>query len=194
MQLINDILYSSVGKADLLCQNAPEYARKVLTDFSTDSRNGASLLEGKMSKLYDEKIQCRDCKEIKPLDCFNKKLDSKDGVTQPCKLCKKIYNLRHRDREKNNIQSKEYYNTHKIAVLNRIKKYKARVYKTEWGKIKNRAYAVYGHHKRLGLIDVKPCEVCGAKAEAHHDDYSKPLEVKWLCSKHHRRVHCGLHA
>jgi hypothetical protein len=36
----------------------------------------------------------------------------------------------------------------------------------------------------------KPCEVCGAeKTHAHHDDYSKPLDVMWLCPKHHRERH-----
>ncbi len=34
------------------------------------------------------------------------------------------------------------------------------------------------------------CEVCQNKnAIAHHDDYSKPLEVRWLCEKHHKEYH-----
>ncbi len=39
-----------------------------------------------------------------------------------------------------------------------------------------------------GDIVKQPCEVCGKKAEAHHDDYSKPLEVRWFCHQHHREL------
>lgn len=41
-----------------------------------------------------------------------------------------------------------------------------------------------------GRLIRKPCEICGAeKADAHHDDYNKPLEVRWLCPSHHREWH-----
>ena len=37
-----------------------------------------------------------------------------------------------------------------------------------------------------GRLHRQPCEVCGAVlVEAHHDDYAKPLEVRWLCRSHH---------
>ena len=36
----------------------------------------------------------------------------------------------------------------------------------------------------------KPCEDCGSlNSEAHHDDYDKPLDVRWLCFEHHRAFH-----
>lgn len=43
---------------------------------------------------------------------------------------------------------------------------------------------------RQGKIKRQPCEVCGEPdAQGHHTDYSKPLEVRWLCAKHHREEH-----
>lgn len=43
---------------------------------------------------------------------------------------------------------------------------------------------------RTGKLQRQPCEICGEKkAEAHHDDYSKPLEIRWLCKKHHSEYH-----
>ena len=34
------------------------------------------------------------------------------------------------------------------------------------------------------------CEVCGqAQAQAHHDVYNKPLDVRWLCHLHHAQLH-----
>jgi hypothetical protein len=43
---------------------------------------------------------------------------------------------------------------------------------------------------RNGSIIKLPCEVCGeVKAEAHHADYNQPLEILWLCKKHHCERH-----
>lgn len=42
---------------------------------------------------------------------------------------------------------------------------------------------------RSGRLLRQPCEKCGAKAQAHHDDYMKPLEVRWLCPRHHGEHH-----
>lgn len=43
---------------------------------------------------------------------------------------------------------------------------------------------------RYGKVEKRPCEVCGATpAEAHHCDYTKPLEVMWLCREHHVEWH-----
>lgn len=36
----------------------------------------------------------------------------------------------------------------------------------------------------------QPCEICGVRgAQAHHDDYAAPLDVRWLCRSHHKQHH-----
>ena len=41
-----------------------------------------------------------------------------------------------------------------------------------------------------GALIRKPCQRCGSNtAQAHHDDYAKPLSVTWLCPKHHAERH-----
>lgn len=42
---------------------------------------------------------------------------------------------------------------------------------------------------KRGKIKPQPCRICGTKAQAHHEDYSKPLEVDWLCKAHHQKHH-----
>ena len=43
---------------------------------------------------------------------------------------------------------------------------------------------------KLGVIVKKPCEVCGKKkVQTHHDNYDKPLIIRWLCLKHHVEYH-----
>jgi hypothetical protein len=45
------------------------------------------------------------------------------------------------------------------------------------------------HAIKTGKLLVLPCIVCGDKAEAHHPDYSRPLDVVWLCKPHHKETH-----
>lgn len=55
---------------------------------------------------------------------------------------------------------------------------------------RRKAREMLNHYLRDKHISKKPCEVCGnKKAEAHHDDYGKPLDVRWLCFKCHREWH-----
>lgn len=63
----------------------------------------------------------------------------------------------------------------------------------EW---RNRHPQRYQAHKavqnalRKGLIVKQPCEICGAlRVDGHHREYGRPLEVQWLCRKHHVQHH-----
>lgn len=56
--------------------------------------------------------------------------------------------------------------------------------------IKHRARNQATRALRRGIIAASPCRNCGAeKAQAHHPDYSKPLDVIWLCEPCHKHEH-----
>jgi hypothetical protein len=56
--------------------------------------------------------------------------------------------------------------------------------------VKRAAHILVGNAIRAGKLTRQPCEVCGCEnAQAHHDDYGKPLDVRWLCTTHHAEWH-----
>jgi len=54
---------------------------------------------------------------------------------------------------------------------------------------KANARAYLHEYIKRGKITKGVCEVCGKPAEAHHDNYDKPLEVRWFCREHHLELH-----
>lgn len=61
-----------------------------------------------------------------------------------------------------------------------------------------RVHAIASKAIARGRLVPQPCEVCGrmekhsdgrSSVHAHHDDYNKPLEVRWLCDQDHRAWH-----
>ena len=60
----------------------------------------------------------------------------------------------------------------------------------ENNKDKYAAYEMIKYRVRQGIITPQSCDVCGnTRSEAHHGDYSKPLEVVWPCKAHHKERH-----
>lgn len=57
-------------------------------------------------------------------------------------------------------------------------------------RVKQMARRVTRNAIRRGELNRLPCEVCNTlPTDAHHDDYEKPLDVRWLCRKHHSEHH-----
>ena len=95
-------------------------------------------------------------------------------------------------RKRNPLKQSEYDKRYKSKDP---KKYIARVSKSveEWrkrnplGKIAHRTVFV---ELRAGRLIKERCPCGETKVEAHHEDYSKPLEITWLCKQHHTLRHC----
>ena len=61
---------------------------------------------------------------------------------------------------------------------------------------KRRAHIILNNAIRDKRIIPRPCELCGFAlvVHGHHEDYSKPLDVVWLCKKCHGRRHREINA
>ncbi len=64
---------------------------------------------------------------------------------------------------------------------------------TEIQRLKNNCRRYANVYQERGKLIPQPCKECGSSAvEKHHDDYTKPLKVTWLCRTHHLELHKSL--
>lgn len=131
---------------------------------------------------------CRGCGNLLPLSSFYKHSRMKDGYLNHCKICKRLSSKKHRE------ENEEYYKQYRINyerdyVKESLYNRKRRVLEPH----KYKARVAVGNALRDGKLIKLPCEVCGGveNVQGHHVDYDKPLEVVWLCPKHHTEVHNG---
>lgn len=55
---------------------------------------------------------------------------------------------------------------------------------------RRRAQWAVSNAVRDGKLQKLPCFCCGEQeVEGHHPDYSRPLDVVWLCVRHHNELH-----
>jgi len=89
-------------------------------------------------------------------------------------------------REKNRLKIKSYRERNKESV----KKYKEMFSKT-FPEIVEAHRLVKNALSRKDLIRSSQCSRClkECKAQAHHEDYKKPLEIIWLCQSCHAKEH-----
>lgn len=135
------------------------------------------------------KKKCFKCSKEKDIEEFYRHQMMKDGHLGKCKECTKIdsklrYYAKH-------DEVREY---DKKRARTNYRRQKKLVYSDAFRKNnpeKKAAHTLVHNRLRSGEIVRQPCEVCGTteNIQAHHDDYSKPLEVRWLCQIHHKIVH-----
>lgn len=132
------------------------------------------------------KKECFKCGQVKDSSCFYRQRSNTDGLFGKCKECTKRDVL---DNRKANIERIREYDRKRGKDPQRIARVTATV--AAWRKKhpdRAKAQGVLYRAVRDGKLQ-RPdtCSRCGKKAriEAHHNDYSKPLEVLWVCKPCH---------
>ena len=140
--------------------------------------------------------KCFKCNQIKDLSNFYQHKQMADGHLNKCKECakkdsddnfkRKMLDSEWQVKERDRQRLKEA----KRRDLGLVKKYKSPTIPYEIRKAK---YGEYMNAIQGGKLTPMPCEVCGkVKTQGHHEDYSKPLDVVWLCIRHHQDRHIHL--
>lgn len=153
--------------------------------------------------------KCFKCGIEKTLSEFYQHKQMADGHLNKCKACTKSDVLKHRienierimeyDRNRPNAKERVLKNTERVK---RIKSENNEHYlktilepKEKWNKENRYKKSAHSKVKRsITMKDGKPnqCQLCGTRSdelEGHHYDYSKPLDVTWLCKRCHSLAH-----
>jgi len=127
---------------------------------------------------------CFKCQEVKPLTEFYKHKMMADGHVNKCKECNK------KDVRENRAIKTGYYREYDRKRGNRLPENYQAEYREAYP-AKYKAKNMVSNAIRDGHLFKQTCEVCGTDKyiHAHHDDYAKPLNVRWLCAAHHRQWH-----
>lgn len=147
---------------------------------------------------------CKGCGQEKPVADFYVSKITLSGINGKCKVCMsaqskitKAANTEHyRAYEKSRALSPdrvalraEYAKTEKGAAAHTRAK-TAYMVKHPLRRAANNAVA---NAVRDGRLVRLPCIICGhSVVHGHHPDYSRPLDVVWLCVTHHNETHLML--
>ncbi len=131
---------------------------------------------------------CFKCHKRKPVSSYYKHPQMHDGFLKKCKACAKMDAIINRVVNLERVQAYDRnrkLEPDRLEQRRRNSKRQTRLYPH-----KRRAHGIVAKAIKKGWLIPQPCEVCKvAPADAHHDNYKKPLEVRWLCPFHHHAAH-----
>ncbi|CAB4152414.1 hypothetical protein UFOVP607_13 [uncultured Caudovirales phage] len=144
--------------------------------------------------------KCFKCHCEKPMVDFYNHSAMADGKLNKCKECTKSDVLKHRLANLEEVRAYDKFRSsmpHRVAARKEYAKTPA--YAKSHAEAALRWSAAHPERRSASIavsnairdrrIERLPCLVCGDKAQGHHPGYSRPLDVVWLCAKHHSEVH-----
>jgi len=143
---------------------------------------------------------CKKCQKTLPLESFHRHKGFKDGRRAVCKECScahsKKYYAENREKHMEVCRQWQRDNRDKVNEYQKRARKKHREVTRRWNqnnpdRIKAHKLLNYAVFKGE-VTKLNTCQVCGCESkdvEGHHYDYSKPLEVIWVCTKCHGWIH-----
>lgn len=145
---------------------------------------------------------CFKCGKEKELKKFYKHKRMADGHLNKCIECTKKDSNKHRE---DNLEKVKAYDRKRGSLPHRTKARKeyaktpsgieaGNKAKDKWAaqnSLKRAANCIVNNAIRDGRLKRQPCEKCGStiRVHGHHDDYYRPLDVRWLCPQCHNDFH-----
>lgn len=141
-------------------------------------------------------MRCKSCGLEKAPSLFyvSNKSRCKDCIKARVKANRKenIEHYREFDRKRaNNPERVQARRDYLLTDAGKQSKRKSAIKYIESNPKKRTVHVITGNAIRDKKIIKQPCLVCDTDEDivAHHCDYNKPLDVMWLCSKHHTEWH-----
>jgi hypothetical protein len=132
---------------------------------------------------------CIECGATKPLTDYYKHPEMADGTLGVCKDCHKG---RMKVRRLTNPAVQEYDRARWRADPQRKAATRARAERwAEKNPLAKKAHIAVNNAARDGRLQKSPCALCGSEKniQGHHKNYDRPLDVIWLCTTCHHRIH-----
>lgn len=136
--------------------------------------------------------QCSCCREHKTLDQFYSDKRTPDGRKSQCKSCHTSTNIRTRNLDKKRSANAAYMARARAADPEKFqsREREASCLRPVDAKVHARA-ELNNAVKRGSVTKPSTCSSCGqaVRVTGHHEDYAKPLDVRWLCYSCHGKEH-----
>ena len=156
-------------------------------------------------KGFIMKKKCLKCGQEKDIVFFSKDRTRLSGLQSWCKICRaessKSWKQKNKKRHCELNRKWEQKNREKVNKTKSLwRKNNKEIYnesRRRWKRkhpIAHIAHYMVNNEIYNGKLIKLPCEICGTtnNIHAHHPDYSKPLNIIWLCRKHHIELHSNI--